>query len=117
MIIYTLNDLKIYESRSDKPKEDWTGKAEYVIDETDPAMSGIISKVREYAPYFDFAFDSDGKITDVIKTGELVIEIPKTQVEVLCEQNKALQAKVKALSESSQMLEDCLVEMAEIIYA
>ena len=117
MIIYTLNDLKIYETRSDKPKEDWTGKAEYVIDETDPAVSDIISKVREYAPYFNFTFDSDRKITDVIKTGEHVIEIPKTQVEALCEQNKSLQAKVKALTESNQTLEDCLVEMAEIVYA
>lgn len=29
----------------------------------------------------------------------------------------ALQAKVKALTESNQMLEECLVEMAEIVYA
>lgn len=28
-----------------------------------------------------------------------------------------LKAKVKALTESSQMLEDCIVEMAEIVYA
>ena len=29
----------------------------------------------------------------------------------------ALQAKIKALTESNQMLEECLVEMAEIVYA
>lgn len=29
----------------------------------------------------------------------------------------ALKAKVKALTESNQMLEECLVEMAEIVYA
>lgn len=31
--------------------------------------------------------------------------------------NIQLEAKVKALSESNQFLEDCLVEMAEIVYA
>ena len=44
-------------------------------------------------------------------------ETPKSTIEVLQEQNKQLEAKVKALSESSQMLEDCIVEMAEIVYA
>ena len=39
------------------------------------------------------------------------------EVVALKTQNAQLEAKVKALTESSQMLEDCLVEMAEIVYA
>lgn len=43
--------------------------------------------------------------------------VPKSDVETLQDANKELQAKVKALTESNQMLEDCIVEMAEIVYA
>lgn len=39
------------------------------------------------------------------------------EVAVLKAKNNELEAKVKALTESTQMLEDCLVEMAEIVYA
>ena len=43
--------------------------------------------------------------------------VPKSDIETLQDANKELQAKVKALTESNQMLEDCIVEMAEIVYA
>ncbi len=39
------------------------------------------------------------------------------EITALKTKNTQLEAKVKALTESSQMLEDCLVEMAEIVYA
>ncbi len=43
--------------------------------------------------------------------------VSKSGIETLQDENKELQAKVKALTESNQMLEDCIVEMAEIVYA
>lgn len=39
------------------------------------------------------------------------------EIAALKTKNAQLEAKVKALTESSQMLEDCIVEMAEIVYA
>lgn len=117
MILYSVNDLKIYETRSDKPNEDWTGKAEFVIDEMNPDNAELVAKIKEYAPYFDYVTDLAGNLIDVTKTGEMVYETPVDPIETLQSQNKELQAKVKALSESNQMLEDCLVEMAEIVYA
>lgn len=39
------------------------------------------------------------------------------EITALKTKNTELEAKVKALTESTQMLEDCLVEMAEIVYA
>lgn len=39
------------------------------------------------------------------------------EITALKTKNTQLEAKVKALTESSQMLEDCIVEMAEIVYA
>lgn len=44
-------------------------------------------------------------------------EVTTNPITELQTQNKQLEAKVKALTESSQMLEDCIVEMAEIVYA
>ena len=41
----------------------------------------------------------------------------ENEITALKTKNTQLEAKVKALTESSQMLEDCLVEMAEIVYA
>ena len=40
-----------------------------------------------------------------------------TEVEVLQQENRKLSAQVGALTESGQILEDCLIEMAAIVYA
>lgn len=117
MILYTVGDLKIYETRSDKPNTDWTGEAEFVLDETSPEKAELISKVREFAPYFDYVKNDAGELVDVTKTKDFVPKIPVSPLETLRGENKELQAKVKALTESNQMLEDCIVEMAEIVYA
>lgn len=48
------------------------------------------------------------------------VPTPESRYQTLTElktKNTQLEAKVKALTESSQILEDCLVEMAEIVYA
>lgn len=39
------------------------------------------------------------------------------RIEALERENKTLQAQLKASTQSSQMLEDCLVEMAGVVYA
>jgi len=41
----------------------------------------------------------------------------ETEVENVKADTKVLEAKVQALTESNQFLEDCIVEMAEIVYA
>jgi hypothetical protein len=47
---------------------DWTGKAEFIIDETDPKNKELIEKVQKYAPYFAVIANSDGKVTNIVKT-------------------------------------------------
>lgn len=68
MIIYKYNDLKIIETRSDKPASDWMGCADHVVDERDPANEELIAKINAYAPYFDYVEDESGKLIDVIQT-------------------------------------------------
>lgn len=117
MIVYTSNKLKIYETNSSYPNTDWTGKADFVIDEANSENKNLINKIKEYAPYFDYVTNLIGELIDVEKTGEMEFETPVDPVAELQEENRMLQAQVKALSESNAILEECIVEMAEIVYA
>lgn len=117
MILYTVDDLKIYETRSDKPNEDWTGKAEFVLDETKPEKAELISKVREFVPYFDYVKNDTGELVDVIKTKDFVPLSPVDRVAVLESQAKQLTAQISALETQNSSLEECIVEMAGVVYA
>ena len=121
MIIYTVNGLKAYEIRSACPNTDWTGVAEFVVDETKEKNAELVSKIKEYAPYFDCITDVAGVLVDVVKTGDKPTSDPGVPiidpVSELQSENKTLKAQISALTESQQFLEDCLVEMAEIVYA
>ena len=95
MIVYSVNDLKTYETQSGKPNEDWMGNADYVIDETNPSKAELISKIMAYAPYFDYVVDSNGTLIDVTKTGELPpMETPEPVADLA-----ELTAKVSDLEE------------------
>ena len=118
MIIYSDNELKLIETCSIYPNSDWTGKAEYVIDESNPDNQVLIKKIIEYTPYFDYVLDDDGNLIDVIKTGEKSIykNPMNNSMNTLIDENKVINAKVQALTESNQFLEDCIVEMSEVLY-
>ena len=77
MILYTVNNLKIYETRSDKPNADWTGKAEFVIDETNPDNKELLSKIKQLAPCFDYVTDEEGNLIDVVENDVVLPEIPE----------------------------------------
>lgn len=66
MIIYRYNDLKMVETRSDMPNSDWTGEAEFVIDETNPDNMELIEKINRFAPYFEYVTDEHGNLIDVV---------------------------------------------------
>ena len=119
MIIYTVDNLKAYEIWSDLPNADWTGEADFVVDETAKKNLKLMTKIKKFAPFFDYVTDSKGNLVDVIKTADKPEpEAPKPDpVTELQTENKALKAQVAALTESQQFLEECLVEMAEIVYA
>ena len=76
MILYTVNELKIYETRSDKPNADWTGKADFVVDESNPANDALLSKIKELAPCFDYVTDAEGNLIDVVKNDVVIPEDP-----------------------------------------
>ena len=55
---------KHFIARSDRPNDDWTGNADWVI----PDGSDLAEKIIRLYPNFDFVFDDDGNITDVTET-------------------------------------------------
>jgi hypothetical protein len=74
MILYTVNNLRIFETRSDKPDKDWTGKADFVIDETNPENAELLAKIKQLAPCFDYVTDADGNLIDVVKNDVILPE-------------------------------------------
>lgn len=78
MIIYKYNDLKIIETRSDKPASDWMGCADHVVDERNPDNAELISKIKQLAPCFDYVVDAKGNLIDVTKN-DVVIPEPEPE--------------------------------------
>lgn len=69
MIVYTVNGLVIYETRADKPAQDWTGKAEYILDDHDPADAELIGKIKALAPFL-LLTTQNGRIVDAVDDAE-----------------------------------------------
>ena len=81
MILY--ND-KRFITNSEHPNDDWFGDADYVI----PDDSELAQKIIGLYPNFDFVFDGDGNISDVVETSEpidKVISQKKSELSAECE--------------------------------
>ena len=50
------------------PDTDFTGDADWVLDDNDEKDAELEAKIISLYPNFDFVFDDDGKISDVIET-------------------------------------------------
>lgn len=55
---------KRYITNSEHPDDDWTGHADFVI----PDGSELAQKIIGLYPNFEFVFDDDGNISDVVET-------------------------------------------------
>jgi hypothetical protein len=91
----------------------------------------IFDKIKKY---YDKGLYTKEHLVALVQAGKLTIEeyttisgeafpedVPvekePTAIELLKKEDKVLSAKIQALTESNQFLEDCIVEMAEIVYA
>ena len=97
MIIY---ENKGYETRSDKPNENWLAdypdlpQPLFVV----PDGSELAQKIIENCPYYDFVVQ-DGRLTDITPTERPEPEPePPSELEQLKQQNKQLTAQVDSLS-------------------
>lgn len=96
MILYTVNGLRVYETRSDMPNSDWTGEAEHVIDETNEQNAELIAKIKRLAPCFDYVTDDSGVLIDVVENDITIPEReePVDPVEELKAENAALKEQL-----------------------
>ena len=81
MILY--ND-KRFITNSEHPNDDWFGDADYVI----PDDSELAQKIIRLYPNFEFVFDDDGNISDVVETSEPINEVisqKKSELSAECE--------------------------------
>ena len=70
------------------PDTDFTGNADWVLDDNDERDAELEAKIISLYPNFDFVFDGDGNISDVIKTTEPienVISQKKSELSAECE--------------------------------
>ena len=70
------------------PDTDWIGDADWVLDDNDSKDAEIEEKIISLYPNFDFVFDDDGNIADVIETSEpidKVISQKKSELSAECE--------------------------------
>ena len=52
------------------PDTDWVGDADYVV----PDDSELAEKIKSLYPNYDFVFDDDGNITDIVETEPVPVE-------------------------------------------
>ena len=86
MIIYK---NKQYLKCSLYPNTDWIGNADYILDDEKDAE--LEEKIVELYPNFDFVFNEEGNITDVVKTEPVITEEQINE----CKQNKINDSKIK----------------------
>ena len=70
------------------PDTDWIGDADWVLDDNDSKDAEIEEKIISLYPNFDFVFDDDGNIADVIETKEpleRIISQKKSELSAECE--------------------------------
>ena len=77
MIVYSTTDGKACHVCSIAPNSDWTGTADFVIDDNDLTKRELIAKIKQFAPYFDYVTNEAGELVDVVKTGEVEEETPE----------------------------------------
>ena len=84
MILYK---NKKFISNSEYPDTDWVGDADYVI----PDGSDLAEKIKGAYPYFEFIFDDDGNLIDVVATEPIITEEQINE----CKNKRVAESKVK----------------------
>ena len=70
------------------PDTDWIGDADWVLDDNDSKDAEIEEKIISLYPNFDFVFDDDGNISDVVGASEPINEVisqKKAELSAECE--------------------------------
>ena len=58
------------------PDTDFTGNANWVLDDNDPKEAGLEELIIAFYPNFDIITDNNGKISDIVATEPVTKEVP-----------------------------------------
>ena len=58
------------------PDTDFTGNADWVLDDNDPKEAGLEELIIAFYPNFDIITDNNGKISDIVATEPVTKEVP-----------------------------------------
>ena len=73
------------------PDTDWLGNADYILDDNDEKDAEIEGKIISLYPNYEFVFDDNGNISDVVETSEPINEvISKKKAELSAECEKVI---------------------------
>ena len=65
MIVYK---SKFFAKSEKYPDTDWLGNADWVLDDNNERDAELEAKIISLYPHFEFVFDDDGNIADVVET-------------------------------------------------
>ena len=74
------------------PDTDFTGNADWVLDDNDEKDAELEAKIISLYPNFEFVLDNDGNISDVVETSEPINEVisqKKSELSAECEKTIA----------------------------
>lgn len=79
---------KLFVKCEEFPDTDFTGNADWVLDDNDESDAELEAKIIGLYPNFDFVLDDNGNISDVIETSEPINEVisqKKSELSAECE--------------------------------
>lgn len=110
MSIIINKSTKAIQFQSHRPEGDnWMGN-DWVLVPKDLEQLALSS-----APYCELVFDKVGILVE-IKPTEKPQTTPEPDISILISENKLLKAQIKAQTERSDFIEDCIAEMATQVY-
>ncbi len=81
--------------------------------------SVLVNQYYSYNKFVKINYDEEGNIIGIIKDEEKENEFLSSNMtnEELTKENELLKTQIKALSDNQTFLEDCLIEVGQVVYA
>lgn len=113
-----------------KMTPEWNNAHAYLEDVTSVLYGWIeipeslLDKWNQYKPFVELEINSEGYLTDLTKIDEIIpddsgdqLSPSEKRIADLESDNNLLKQQLQAASDQNDFLEDCIAEMAEIVYA
>lgn len=94
----------------------WLSNVDYVLPNWIEVPESLLSTWEELKPFVNLNISDDGVLIGITKAEEIQPK-PISEVSDPMAEINLLKKQLKAASDQNEFLEDCIAEMAEIVYA